>query len=133
MKSVESVQRHILETFEARTSRSRKLYERALRSLPGGDTRSSVYYRPYPIFMQRGEGCRLHDGDGNDYLDLLNNYTTLVHGHAHPQITRAMTAQAAGERLMRRRTTTRSHCPGQSRKGLAPWSGSDSATRAPRP
>ena len=95
MKTMESVQRHILETFEARTNLSRKLYEPALHTLPGGDTRSSTYYRPYPIFMERGEGCRLYDVDGNGYLDLLNNYTTLVHGHAHPEITRVIAAQAA--------------------------------------
>ena len=95
MKSASTTQMHILQTFKARTNRSRALYERALRTLPGGDTRSSTYYRPYPIFMELGEGCRLRDVDGNEYLDFLNNYTTLVHGHAHSKISRVIAVQAA--------------------------------------
>lgn len=95
MKSVATIQGQILETYEARTYRSRSLYQQALQTLPGGDTRSSVFYRPYPIFMELGEGSRLRDVDGNEYLDLLNNYTTLVHGHSHPGITEVIVKQAA--------------------------------------
>ena len=40
-------------------------------------------------------GCRLYDVDGNVYLDLLNNFTSLIHGHGHPRITAAIAAQAA--------------------------------------
>lgn len=95
MKSASTTRMHILQTFESRTNRSRTLYEQALRSLPGGDTRSSTYFRPYPIFMEQGKGCRLRDVDGNEYLDFLNNYTTLVHGHAHPEISRVIAVQAS--------------------------------------
>lgn len=81
--------------FARRTPRSRALHERAQQSLPGGDTRASVFYRPYPVYMAKGEGCRLHDVDGNTYLDFLGNYTSLVHGHAHPRIVEAVARQAA--------------------------------------
>ena len=45
--------------------------------------------------IDHGEGCRVWDVDGNSYIDLLNNYTPLVHGHAHPKIVEAITRTAA--------------------------------------
>ncbi|MBI4541187.1 MAG: aspartate aminotransferase family protein [Gemmatimonadetes bacterium] len=80
--------------YRDRTPGSRALYAAALAFMPGGDTRNSTFFRPYPLYMERGEGCRLWDVDGNQYLDFQNNYASLVHGHAHPQIVRALTEQA---------------------------------------
>jgi glutamate-1-semialdehyde 2,1-aminomutase len=54
--------------------------------LPGGDTRTGVYYAPYPATMVEGNGATLVDLDGNQYFDFLNNYTSLVHGHGHPGV-----------------------------------------------
>jgi glutamate-1-semialdehyde 2,1-aminomutase len=79
-----------------RTPRSSERDVQAQRYLPGGDSRNSTYFVPHPIYMQRGEGCYLYDADGNRYLDFLNNYTSLVHGHAHPGI-----IEAAADQLMR--------------------------------
>lgn len=72
---------------------SERLYKEARHFLPGGDTRSVAFYRPFPAFMEFGEGCRLHDVSGNVYIDFLNNYTSLIHGHAHPKIVEAVTEQ----------------------------------------
>ncbi len=83
------------ERHRARTPGSRALHEQALRYLPGGNTRTAVHYQPYPVYMERGEGCRLFDVDGNEYLDFVNNYTALVHGHNHPHILEAVTRQLA--------------------------------------
>ena len=58
--------------------------------MPGGDTRSVTYFKPYPTFMVSGSGCFIQDVDGNTYTDFLNNYTVLVLGHAHPQVVDAV-------------------------------------------
>lgn len=79
--------------YEARTAASRALYERAARVMPGGDTRTGTFHRPYPLFIAHGEGAWLHDADGHRYLDLLNNFTSLIHGHSHPAVVKAMTEQ----------------------------------------
>jgi glutamate-1-semialdehyde 2,1-aminomutase len=76
-------------------SRSQKLYDRALASLPGGNTRTTVFMKPYPIYAARGEGCRVWDVDGNEYIDCINNFTSLIHGHAHPSLVEAATQQLA--------------------------------------
>ena len=75
--------------------RSHALYERAKRVLPGGNTRSTVYMRPFPLYAVRGEGCRVWDADGVARIDAINNYTSLIHGHAHPALLAAAAAQLA--------------------------------------
>lgn len=76
-------------------SRSQKMYDRALSSLPGGNTRTTVFMKPYPIYAARGEGCRVYDLDGNAFIDCINNFTSLIHGHAHPALIKAATDQLA--------------------------------------
>jgi glutamate-1-semialdehyde 2,1-aminomutase len=75
--------------------RSQALYERAKKSLPGGNTRTTVYHAPFPVYAVRGEGCRVFDADGVARIDCINNFTSMIHGHAHPAITRAIASQAA--------------------------------------
>ena len=82
-------------TYKIETRRSRALFERLSRSIPGGNTRSLAYFPPHPLAISHGSGCRLWDVDGNEFVDLLNNYTATVHGHAVPAINEAMSRQAA--------------------------------------
>jgi glutamate-1-semialdehyde 2,1-aminomutase len=79
--------------YRRRTPKSAELAEQALRALPGGDTRTSTYFAPYPTYFERGEGARLYDVDGNTYIDCLNNYTSLIHGNAFPPIVEAVQKQ----------------------------------------
>ena len=74
----------IRERYWRRTARSREQGERAQRYLPAGHTRGSTQYSPYTTFLRAGQGCHIQDSDGNDYLDLLNNQTALIHGHGAP-------------------------------------------------
>jgi glutamate-1-semialdehyde 2,1-aminomutase len=74
---------------------SRALFERALASLPGGNTRTTIFHDPYPVYLERGEGCRVWDVDGVERIDFVSNYTSLVHGHCHPSIVEAVQRQAA--------------------------------------
>lgn len=65
-------------------------YEAASRVLPGGYGRSTFASAgPNPPFVERGEGCYVWDSKGRQLLDLNNNFTTLIHGNAHPAITAA--------------------------------------------
>ena len=82
-------------TYRIRTLQSRALHERAVRSLPGGSTRAGTFYLPYPTYMARGRGCRLTDVDDNVYIDCLSNYTSLIHGHAHPGLMSTLSVHAA--------------------------------------
>nr|MBA2580812.1 aminotransferase class III-fold pyridoxal phosphate-dependent enzyme [Thermoleophilaceae bacterium] len=55
-------------------------------------------YARAPVEFVRGEGCRLWDSDGNEYLDLLAGISVVQIGHCHPALLEAVTTQA--ERLM---------------------------------
>ena len=81
--------------YEAATPRSRAMWEEARRVMPGGDTRTSVFWPPYPLFFTHGEGSRIWDEDGVARVDFINNFTSLPHGHADPDVTRAIQDQAS--------------------------------------
>jgi glutamate-1-semialdehyde 2,1-aminomutase len=83
------------ERYRAMTQGSAALHRRAQRTMPGGDTRTVISFAPHPLYVAEADGCRLTDVDGNVYLDLLGNYTSMVHGHAHPDIVAAVTSQIA--------------------------------------
>ena len=76
-------------------SKSASLYQRALAVMPGGNTRHTVFFPPYPVYVERGEGCRIWDVDGVERIDCINNYSALIHGHCHPEIVEALREQAA--------------------------------------
>jgi len=67
--------------YAARRPRSRALYSRALERLPGGNSRTQLYFYPFPFYASNASGAQLTDVDGLTYLDFVNNYTSLVHGH----------------------------------------------------
>ncbi len=76
-----------------RTQKSQKMYQLAKIFLPGGDARTVTFFEPYPAFIVKGKGYQLYDADGNNYIDFLNNYTSLIHGHCHPKIIKAIKEQ----------------------------------------
>ncbi len=51
-------------------------------------------FQPHPTYMAGGAGCTLTDVDGNEYLDFVNNFGSLIHGHAHPKIVAALGEQS---------------------------------------
>lgn len=75
------------------TSHSAALFERAQAVLPGGNSRQSVFRAPYPIYISSANGAVVKDVDGIERTDILNNFTALIHGHAHPDIIEAVGAQ----------------------------------------
>jgi len=64
---------------------SRTLYDRALDVLAGGVNSSVRATRPYPFFVQRGDGAHVIDADGNRYLDYVMGYGPLLLGHTLPE------------------------------------------------
>ena len=76
----------IHQTYLARTTASAKEFARAKKFMPGGTSRQAGYWAPYPLTIGYGVGVNLWDIDGHQYLDLINNYTSMVHGHAYPPI-----------------------------------------------
>jgi len=79
------------------TERSTALYHRALELLPGGvnsPVRAMRAIGRDPIFIARGEGSRLIDVDGNEYVDWVGSWGPLIAGHAHPAVVDAVASAA---------------------------------------
>jgi glutamate-1-semialdehyde 2,1-aminomutase len=72
---------------------SAQTHQRAVRVLPGGNTRTTVYRHPWPPYAARGKGALIVDAEGQGRIDFLNNYTSLIHGHADPDVVSAVVDQ----------------------------------------
>ena len=81
--------------YQSRTAGSQRLHERLIRVLPGGETRSVTHFDPYPLVVQAATGVTILDVDGNKYIDVLNNYTSLVHGHSYGPVVEAIARATA--------------------------------------
>ena len=76
--------------------RSEQLYEESSKVTPGGVSSPVRAFKPYPVFIESGSGCRMRDADGREYIDLCMAYGPLITGHAHPGV-----MEAAREQLSR--------------------------------
>ena len=82
-----------IERYVAKTPKSRALQAEAERVLPGGSSRGTAHFAPYPFFADHGDGHYVVDVDGNRYLDFMLNATTLIIGHANPMVIEALGEQ----------------------------------------
>lgn len=73
-----------------RTPGSRDLYLRARKSLSGGVASSYQVRDPWPMYLSHGQGAKVWDVDGNVMLDFHNGFGSMVQGHAHPAISKAV-------------------------------------------
>jgi glutamate-1-semialdehyde 2,1-aminomutase len=79
-----------VERYVARNPQSARQYELAVQVMPGGNTRSVLFYAPFPLAIARGEGCRLWDADGHEYVDFIAEFTAGLYGHSNPVVRAAI-------------------------------------------
>jgi glutamate-1-semialdehyde 2,1-aminomutase len=65
---------------------SRRQFEAQARYMPGANSRSVLFYAPFPLTIAKGEGATLWDADGHRYADFIAEYTAGVYGHSAPEI-----------------------------------------------
>ena len=76
-----------------KTTISEQLFERAQRSIPGGvnsPVRAFKGVGGTPRFFARGQGSRVYDADGNEYIDYIGSWGPLLLGHRHPEVIAAL-------------------------------------------
>ncbi len=76
-----------------RTPQSKQRYERALKVMPGGVPSSFQENDPWPVYLERGEGARVWDVDGREYVDFHNGFGVMCIGHANPVVGAAVKAR----------------------------------------
>ncbi|WP_236794750.1 aspartate aminotransferase family protein [Amycolatopsis sp. GM8] len=72
--------------YTTRNPISETRFHEAAETLPGGNTRTSLYYSPFPVAFASGQGKHLTDLDGHVYTDFLGEYSAGLYGHSHPVI-----------------------------------------------
>ena len=80
----------ILEAYVRKNPKSAALYPRFKDVFPGGVTHDIRAHEPFPIVMESGQGSRIKDVDGNEYIDFGNGSASLLLGHAHPAVVEAL-------------------------------------------
>jgi glutamate-1-semialdehyde 2,1-aminomutase len=81
------------EQFRNRTGASAKTFERAVKVMPNGVPSSFQENDPWPVYIKRGEGSRVWDVDGNEYVDFHNGFGVMCIGHANPTVGAAVKAR----------------------------------------
>jgi glutamate-1-semialdehyde 2,1-aminomutase len=80
------------ERYAAARPKSAALHDKARETLAGGNTRSVLFYTPFPTAMASGDGCWVTDIDGHRYLDLIGEFTAGLFGHSEQRILAAVKA-----------------------------------------
>ena len=83
------------QAYEARTRKSKKLFERARKVFAGGVNHNARFYEPYPIFVSRAKAQHIWDEDGNRYTDYWLGHMALLLGHSPKIVVDALQSQSA--------------------------------------
>lgn len=70
MTSLPQALKRAQQTYANRNRKSYEAHQAASRHLPGGSTRSSIFIHPFPLCIQKGQGVKITDLDGHEYVDL---------------------------------------------------------------
>ena len=87
-----------------KTPKSAALYKRARQLFPSGVTHDARYLEPHPVSIDRAQGSRKWDIDGNEYVDYFGGHGALLLGHNHPVIVEAVTRQLSRGTIWEPRT-----------------------------
>ncbi len=98
--SLDSVLAEARQRFTNANPRSLARQQEAAASLPGGNTRAVLWYRPFPVSFVSGEGCRVTDLDGHTYVDLVSEYSAGFYGHSDKAIAAALIEAIEGGILL---------------------------------
>ena len=87
---VQVLARKLRQQYVEANPQSKLASERATKALPGGNTRAVLFYEPFPMVLTSGRDCFVKSLDGNEYLDMVSEYSAAMFGHSHPEIMSAL-------------------------------------------
>jgi len=80
----------IFEEYSAKFAGSRALWERARKLIPSGINHDARFISPFPLYMDHAQGCRKWDVEGHEFFDLCTGHGSLILGHGHPAVLKAL-------------------------------------------
>jgi glutamate-1-semialdehyde 2,1-aminomutase len=94
-QNLASALREAEERYVRANPRSAAIHAASKTAMPGGNTRTTLHYSPFPVCIRTAEGSRVTDLDGHSYIDFINEYTAGVLGHSEPAVKAALTQAIA--------------------------------------
>ena len=91
-QTMDEVIAELEENYSAATPRSRECFQRGQSSM-AGPAKGAYFHKPYPLAMERGEGCYLYDLDGRRFVDFANHHSAQILGHANPAVAEVVRRQ----------------------------------------
>src|SRR5690349_21328196 len=88
-EAIDKAVRRTRAAYVARNPASAAQHADATAFMPGGNTRTVLFFEPFPLTIVRGEGCKVWDADGHEYFDFMGEYTAGLAGHSNPEIIKA--------------------------------------------
>lgn len=85
----------VIVEYSEQNKKSKEVWERAQSFLPAGNTRTALYWPPFPIYNEKGRASHVWDVNGKERIDFNYNNTTLILGHNHPKVVQAVKEQLA--------------------------------------
>ena len=76
--------------YSINTTKSKRLFKRAQKVMPGGVSHNFRSRSPYPIYIKEAYGSKLYDVDGNEFIDYWDGHSGLILGHNPPEIIKAV-------------------------------------------
>lgn len=83
----------ITEEYQSTRKKSKSLYDRARKVMPSGIEHDARFMKPFPFYVERVEGARKWDVDGNELIDLWSGHGAFVLGHNPPSVVAAVVNQ----------------------------------------
>jgi glutamate-1-semialdehyde 2,1-aminomutase len=80
----------IFDDYAAKFAASGALWEQARKVIPSGINHDARFISPFPLYMDHAQGCRKWDIDGHEFIDLCTGHGSLILGHGHPAILKAL-------------------------------------------
>lgn len=90
MSDLEGAITELKEAYARKNPRSATRHHLARSSMPGGNTRTTLFYDPFPLVFGGAAGATLTSIDGDDYTDFLSDFTAGLYGHSHPEIVKTL-------------------------------------------
>lgn len=92
-KQINKLTEEQMARFREHTPTSAEYFTRARKVMPGGVPSSFQLNDPWPVYIERGEGARVWDVDGSEYVDFHNGFGVMAIGHANPIVGEAVAAR----------------------------------------
>ena len=93
IKNIKQKTQSEITKFKSNSQNSQNFQKQAEKYLPGGSSRGTAFFEPYPTYFNTGLGKYVYDVDDNKYLDYMINATSMILGHSHPKVVKAIQNQ----------------------------------------